>query len=380
MMRQPRLEHAYQAIAQVDSVPPGMADYCLSKLELTRAMVMGKAGRRQEAARHFAAYQKTEVAKSGRDWISPMGYYESIGDVENLLYIYNRWDSLSQANHIPMSTEYQGMLGMKVAAEMATNRQKEALKTAERIVNDLKEVDSLNRKDNADQQMSMVPSVFPDRADFDLYASMVPAREVGGDLYDYLLLDHQLYFCLGDVSGKGVPASLFMAQTTRLFRALAKQRLEPATLLTRLNEELAEDNEQGMFCTMFVGLIDLNSGRLDYCNAGHNPPVIGGGQQHGEFLEMLPNAPVGLCPGLEYEGESLADVRGRALFIYTDGLNEAENQTQEQYGDDRLLAFLQSTEFESARQVIEALTAEVEVHRAGAEPNDDLTMMCLRMK
>ena len=203
---------------------------------------------------------------------------------------------------------------------------------------------------------------------------------MGGDLYDYLLLDHQLYFCLGDVSGKGVPASLFMAQTNRLFRALAKQRLEPATLLTRLNEELAEDNEQGMFCTMFVGLIDLNSGRLDYCNAGHNPPVIGGGQQHGEFLEMLPNAPVGLWPGLEYEGESLADVRGRALFIYTDGLNEAENQTQEQYGDDRLLAFLQSTEFESARQVIEALTAEVEVHRAGAEPNDDLTMMCLRMK
>jgi len=211
-----------------------------------------------------------------------------------------------------------------------------------------------------------------------LEAYMSPAREVGGDLYGYLLREDKLYFAVGDVSGKGVPASLFMAQATRLFQTMAKQGMMPAEICTRMNDALSgDDNENGMFVTFWLGLVDLQTGRLDYCNAGHNPPIIGGGDNHGEFLEMLPNAPIGLWPGLVYKGEKIDTIKHRPLFIYTDGLNEAENPQQEQFGDERLLAALQRTTFENARQTINSLKQEVETFRGDAEPNDDLTMMCI---
>ncbi len=229
-------------------------------------------------------------------------------------------------------------------------------------------------------QMSMLPNVFPDREGLDMYASMTPAKEVGGDLYGYLLKDDNLYFCLGDVSGKGVPASLFMAQVTRLFRTLANQQLSPSDICIHMNDALSGDeNPTNMFVTLFVGMVDLTSGHLSFCNAGHNPPVIGGGEHHGDFLEMKPNFPIGVLPGLEFEGEEIESIKGRALFIYTDGLNEAENREHEQFGDERLLDILRNTHFDTARQVIETLAAEVEKHRDGADPNDDLTMMCLRI-
>ena len=229
-----------------------------------------------------------------------------------------------------------------------------------------------------DIQMSMVPAIFPERPDLDLFASMTPAKEVGGDLYNFLFIEgtDKLYFALGDVSGKGVPASLFMAQATRLFRTLAKQGLLPAEIATRMNDELGEDNEQGMFVTMFLGLIDLPTGHLDFCNAGHNPPVL----DNDHFLEMEPNAPIGLWPGLEYVGEEIADISDQPLFVYTDGLNEAENQAQEQFGDDHLMDMLKQHPFESSQQTIEFLKAEVEKHRDGADPNDDLTMLCVKVK
>ena len=232
-----------------------------------------------------------------------------------------------------------------------------------------------------DIQMSMVPSTFPDYEGLDMYASMTPAKEVGGDLYGYVIHGSWLYFAVGDVSGKGVPASLFMAQATRLFRTMAHQGMEPAAICTRMNKELAgDDNVNGMFVTMFIGKLDLETGHLSFCNAGHNPPVLGGGDNKGDFLEMIPNAPIGLWPELDYEGEEIDTTKGRALFIYTDGLNEAENTAQEQFGDDRLLEILRNTHFDSARQVIETLEAEVEKHRNGAEPNDDLTMMGIYLR
>jgi len=232
-----------------------------------------------------------------------------------------------------------------------------------------------------DIQMSMVPCMFPVYPGLDMYASMRPAREVGGDLYGYLLAGNKLYFALGDVSGKGVPASLFMAQATRLFQTLAKQGMMPAEICTRINDALSgEDNEGNMFVTMFLGLVDLETGRLWFCNAGHNPPVLGGGEHGGDFICMLPNAPIGVLPGLEFQGEEIESIKGRPLFVYTDGLNEAENPAHEQFGDDRLLRFLRNCSLESARQVIETITEDVEKHRNGAEPNDDLTMMCLNIK
>lgn len=228
-----------------------------------------------------------------------------------------------------------------------------------------------------DIQMSMVPNVFPDHKNIDLFAAMTPAKEVGGDLYGYLLQGNELYFCVGDVSGKGVPASLFMAQATRLFRTLAAQHMKPAEICTRMNAALTEDNEQGMFVTVFLGLVHLDTGMLEFCNAGHNPPIWGVPPQ---FLEVESNAPIGLWPGLEFEGQAVDNIKGVPFFVYTDGLNEAENEQQEQFGDERLLAFLQNLHSSKARDVVEHLKAEVEKHRNGAEPNDDLTMLCLCVK
>jgi len=225
-----------------------------------------------------------------------------------------------------------------------------------------------------DIQMSMVPNSCPQYEGVDLYALMTPAREVGGDLYDYLLQDGSLYFCVGDVSGKGVPASLFMAQVIRLFRAFAKRGYKPAEIACRINDELTENNESGMFVTLFMGLVRLSDGHLDYCNCGHNPPVVGG-----EFLEMESNAPIGLFPGVEFVGEEIASIQHQVFFVYTDGLNEAEDNRQEQFGDERLLATLRQAPQHDSRQLIETLEKTIAQHRKGAEPNDDLTMLCLRL-
>ena len=227
-------------------------------------------------------------------------------------------------------------------------------------------------------QMSMVPSVFPDIKGLDMYASMTPAKEVGGDLYNYLLLGDKLYFCVGDVSGKGVPASLFMAQATRLFLTLAKQEMSPAEICTRMNDALSgDDNENNMFVTFWLGLVDLTTGHLSFCNAGHNPPVIGCGGDDVTFLKMQPNVPIGVLPGMEFEGEEMDTIKGRPFFIYTDGLNEAENKEKEEFSDARLIEILRNTSFSSSQQLVEKLRDEVEAHRNGAEPSDDLTMMCL---
>jgi serine phosphatase RsbU (regulator of sigma subunit) len=231
-----------------------------------------------------------------------------------------------------------------------------------------------------DIQMSMVPHEFPQRLGLDLWAQMMPAREVGGDLYGYVLQDDELYFCVGDVSGKGVPASLFMAQTVRMFHTLATQHLLPADIATKMNEEMVLSNEQGMFVTMFIAMLNLSTGHLNYCNCGHNPPILGGGEQQGVYLQMEANVPIGLWADICFVGEEIDSIKGRALFVYTDGLNEAENTRQEQFGDKRVLESLRQVRFASSRQVIEHITQKIEKHREGAEPNDDLTMMCLRIE
>lgn len=230
-----------------------------------------------------------------------------------------------------------------------------------------------------DIQMSMIPAANLESEGLDLFASMTPAKEVGGDLYDYFMEKDHLYFAIGDVSGKGVPASLFMAQVIRLFRAMAKHHYSPAEICNRINDELTENNENGMFITMFIGLVDLTTGRLDFCNAGHNPPVLGGDADGGNFLKMIPNAPIGLWQGIEYEGECIDSIKGKPLFIYTDGLNEAENPDLVRFGDDHMLDVLRETKFVNAMQVVETLKRQVEEHRKGADPNDDLTMMCLKV-
>ena len=230
----------------------------------------------------------------------------------------------------------------------------------------------------SDIQMSMVPRIFPafpNRKDIDLYASMTPAKEVGGDLYDFFVQDEHLYFCLGDVSGKGVPASLFMAVTRNLFRIVAQQGFLPVKVAEQINIFLAKDNEAGMFVTMFIGMIDLQTGRLDFCNCGHNPPII-----DGQFIHIEnSNQPLGLWEDAPFVGESIDDVRGKQILIYTDGLNEAENHEKELLGDKRLLELMADTAKLSSREVVDMLKESVEAHRSGANPNDDLTLMCMKI-
>ena len=224
-------------------------------------------------------------------------------------------------------------------------------------------------------QMAMVPHEFPKSPRLDIYASMMPAKEVGGDLYDFVPYDDQLYFCVGDVSGKGVPAALFMAMSARLFRTLSKYRLSPAQIANAMNNELVQNNDNGMFVTMFIGLLNLNTGHLVYCNCGHNPPVLAG-----EFIEMEANAPLGLWEGLDFVEQTIDSIRGQQFFVYSDGLTEAENLGKDQFGDDRLLTFLNEHQQLDARTLVEQLQQNVELHVNGAAPSDDLTMLCLRKK
>ena len=231
----------------------------------------------------------------------------------------------------------------------------------------------------SDIQMGMIPRVFPpfpDRKDIDLYASMTPAKEVGGDLYDYFVQDERLYFCVGDVSGKGIPASMFMAITCNLFRMIAQQNRSPWEIATQMNSFLTRDNEQSMFVTMFIGMIDLRKGILEFCNCGHNAPIL-----DGKFLEVKDtNQPLGLWECKAFKGEVIEDIRDKQLLIYTDGLNEAENMQQERLGDELLLQLMADTANQSSEQIINKLKAAVAKHRNGAEPNDDLTLLCLSIK
>ena len=231
----------------------------------------------------------------------------------------------------------------------------------------------------SDIQMGLIPRVFPPfphRQDIDLYASMTPAKEVGGDLYDYFMQDERLYFCIGDVSGKGIPASMFMAITRNLFRIIAQQNRAPWEVATQINSFLTRDNEQSMFVTMFIGMIDLRKGLMEFCNCGHNAPIL-----DGKFLEAKDtNQPLGLWESKAFNGEVIEDIRDKQLLLYTDGLNEAENQQQERLGDERLLELMQDSIHLSSEEVVTKLKAAVINHRAGAEPNDDLTLLCLSIK
>ena len=248
----------------------------------------------------------------------------------------------------------------------AYDKLEDTTKAKERIESELRIARDIQRR--------MLPHVFPKRRDVDIYAMMTPAKEVGGDLYAYTLLGDKLYFCVGDVSGKGVPAALYMAEVTRMFRTLVDGRLTPNTIANRLNHALVEDNDQGMFVTMFIGLINLKSGRMEFCNAGHNPPLL-----NGEYMQIESNAPIGLWQEVEFEGEEIDDMHGKTLFIYTDGINEAENANKEQFGDERLQALLKK-DWGDARQTSESIHKAVEDFVGDAEPSDDLTKMCIKMK
>ena len=225
-------------------------------------------------------------------------------------------------------------------------------------------------------QMSMIPKTFPpfpERSDLDFAASIVPAREVGGDLYDYYIRDEKLLFCIGDVSGKGVPASLVMAVTRSLFRAMSAHELNPAKIVTSMNESMSEANENNMFVTFFCGVLDLATGHLRYCNAGHNPPLLFTNTIRP--LSVEPNLPLGVMAGMSFREQELDLACDDALFLYTDGLTEAENAAAEQFGFERMEAVLHIRR--SGPDMLNALQEAVSDFVGDAPQSDDLTMLFL---
>ena len=264
--------------------------------------------------------------------------------------------------------------------EDAYNQLEETTTAKERIESELRIA--------RDIQMGMVPhefNAFPKEFGIDLYASMTPAKEVGGDLYDFFLKDKKLYVCVGDVSGKGVPASMTMAVAVNLFRSVAKEGFKPAQIAMRINDTLSVDNENSIFVSMFIAEIDLETGRMDFCNAGHNSPILVNNRQkpgspdRAHYIKMESNAVAGLWPELEYVGESIDNIKGYTLLLYTDGLTEAENAKLEQHGEERLLALMRNEEFVNAESTVDRILADVADHVGGADQNDDLTILCLRI-
>jgi sigma-B regulation protein RsbU (phosphoserine phosphatase) len=231
-----------------------------------------------------------------------------------------------------------------------------------------------------DIQMSMLPKFFPpfpERHEFDIFAAIAPAKEVGGDLYDFFFLDDDhLCFAVGDVSGKGVPAALFMAVTKTLFRATASNGGTPGEILARLNAEICRDNESCMFVTLFCAILNIRTGQVDYSNGGHNPPYYL--HQSGVSpLENLGGRALGLMKQSPYESGRMVLKPGEALLLYTDGVTEAMNPSETLYSDQRLEQFLGTHRGSSPRQIIGDLIGDVRQFVGGAPQSDDITILAL---
>ena len=252
----------------------------------------------------------------------------------------------------------------------ATTAQKSAIENELKIAHDI--------------QMSMLPKIFPpfpERSDVDVYGTLTPAKGVGGDLFDFYIRDERLFFCIGDVSGKGIPAALVMAMTRSLFRNISSYASQPASIVYVLNNALSDSNDTNMFVTAFVGVLNLGNGQLQYCNAGHNVPLL-----VGRGVGTLPcesNVPIGVVTGFKFSQQEIFVDPKTTIFLFTDGLNEAENATHDQFGDarihdvaERALAEIQHQPLNIIFEMNEAVHAFV----AGAEQSDDLTMLAVQFK
>lgn len=243
----------------------------------------------------------------------------------------------------------------------------------ERIESELKIAQSIQR--------SFLPKrfpPFPDRSGFDIFAELQPAKEVGGDLYDFFMLDERsLFFSIGDVSGKGVPAALYMAVTKTLMKGVAEQQREPSQVLEKVNDELAGDNEETMFATIFCGILDIETGALRYTNAGHLPPLLLHGTD-APWVELPRGLLLGISEGTRYETRSLTMPAGSILVLYTDGVTEAMDPENHLFGDDRLQQLVAGRPGATPREIVRAIFEAVRGHAAGAPQSDDVTVFALR--
>ena len=230
-------------------------------------------------------------------------------------------------------------------------------------------------------QADMLPRIFPpfpERREFDIYASMNPAKEVGGDFYDFFLVDNRHFaVVIADVSGKGVPAALFMVIAKTLIKSHAQFGNEPADIFTITNNQLCEGNEAGLFVTAWMGILDLHTGDLSCVNAGHNPPLIRRKDGTFEYIKMKPGFVLAGLEDMQYTQTQLHLDTGDTLFLYTDGVTEAENTAKEQYGDARLRDELNRLDSRDPKTLIQGIRQSVAVFADGAEQFDDITMTAL---
>jgi sigma-B regulation protein RsbU (phosphoserine phosphatase) len=229
-------------------------------------------------------------------------------------------------------------------------------------------------------QTGMLPKAFPASCGTDIFALLHPAHEVGGDLYDFFMRDDKLYFAIGDVSGKGVPAALLMAVTCSLFRSAAIHHSDPVNILKTINHSLSETNETMMFITLFTGIIDLTAGLFAYCNAGHQPPFVISAR--GEVSRMSPetNLAAALAGDYDYRGGSLQLEEGSVLFLYTDGLTEARNDMHGLYGEKRLAEMLQLHAGKHPEALAKTLSNAVADYTGTDGQSDDLTLLVIRYR
>ena len=232
-------------------------------------------------------------------------------------------------------------------------------------------------------QMSMLPKTyppFPDRNDIDIFGQLTPAKSVGGDLFDFYIRDEKLFFCIGDVSGKGIPASLVMAVTRTMFRTISLRESMPDHIVSTINNMMVEGNDSNMFVTLFVGVLDLPTGRLRYSNAGHDAPLlISGDDNQIGLMSVDSNLPVGIMPDWKFTSQEIIILPGTTVFLYTDGLTEAENGQHGQFGESRILEVVHQEYCPRTPQpLVEQMTAAVRRFVGDAEQSDDLTMLAVK--
>jgi sigma-B regulation protein RsbU (phosphoserine phosphatase) len=230
-------------------------------------------------------------------------------------------------------------------------------------------------------QMAMIPHIFPpypDLPQIDVFAVLKSAKEVGGDLYDFFVIDgNKFCFAIGDVSGKGVPASLFMAVTRTLVRSISDKEFAPSMIVSSLNKSLSSNNEASMFVTFFLGVLNLETGELRFSNAGHNPPVVIRKKGDVAMFEKTKFIPVGLFEDFEYGESSLQLEPGDKIFLYTDGVSEAENAESVLFGDENLMEIIRENVNASPRDLIHKMEEGLAQHVKGFTQSDDITMMTI---
>lgn len=233
-----------------------------------------------------------------------------------------------------------------------------------------------------DIQLGMLPkdtSIAQHVASIELASHLVAAKEVGGDLYNYFVKDGKLYFIIGDVSGKGVPAAMLMAVICRMFRTVASAQASPADIMVLLNRVLAENNERNMFCTAFVGVLDIEEGTLNYANAGHNPPIIFGNDIEPQTLNIETNIALGVIDDFDFVGGQYHLNQGSHILLYTDGITEAQNACGKLYGEERLLEFLAHRHEQQPCNVVNALFEEIGNYGQGCEQSDDIAILDIKL-